>query len=99
MKSRTAYLLLAILMVASSGGCFLHPPYGEFNENTSLVPPMGKITHRNNLPPAQMLMEPGPGVGGPGPGILATAPVMSAMVRTSQVAFVSPEGMAGSWDV
>ncbi len=25
----------------------------------------------HNLPPAQMLMEPGPGVGGPGPGVLA----------------------------
>jgi len=28
----------------------------------------------HNLPPAQMLMEPGPGVGGPGPGVLARLP-------------------------
>jgi hypothetical protein len=30
----------------------------------------------HNLPPAQMLMEPGPGVGGPGPGVLAPAAYM-----------------------
>ena len=24
----------------------------------------------NNLPPSQMLFEPGPGVGGPGPGVM-----------------------------
>jgi hypothetical protein len=46
-----------------------------------------------------MLMEPGPGVGGPGPGIMAPAELMSPSVRTSQVAFVSPEGMAVAWDV
>ncbi len=86
-------------MVAASGGCFLHPPYGELNDNTTLRPPAGKFTHRNNLPPAQMLMEPGPGVGGPGPGIMATAPMMSPIVSTSQVAFTSPEGMAVAWDV
>ncbi len=27
----------------------------------------------HNLPPAQMLLEPGPGVGGPGPGVLSAA--------------------------
>lgn len=32
----------------------------------------------HNLPPAQMLMEPGPGVGGPGPGVLAPAAYMGA---------------------
>ncbi len=98
MKSRMASILLGMTMVAGSGGCFLHPPYGALNGNTTLVPPMGKLTHRNNLPPAQMLMEPGPGVGGPGPGIMDTAPIMSPVVHTSQVAFVSPEGMAIAWD-
>jgi hypothetical protein len=29
---------------------------------------------KHNLPPAQMLMEPGPGVGGPGPGVMAAPP-------------------------
>ncbi len=86
-------------MLAGGGGCFLHPPYGAYNDNTTFVPPLGKFTHRNNLPPAEMLMEPGPGVGGPGPGIMATAELASPFVRTSQVAFVSPDGMAVGWDV
>ena len=98
MKSRMASILLGITMLGGSG-CFLHPPYGEFNGHTSLIPPANKFTHRDNLPPAQMLMEPGPGVGGPGPGIMQTAPVMGPVLRTSQVVFVSPEGMNVSWDV
>ena len=36
-----------------------------------------RIAH--NLPPSQRLMEPGPGVGGPGPGVLH--PMASAMVQ------------------
>ena len=32
----------------------------------------------HNLPPAQMLMEPGPGVGGPGPGVLLASPSAGA---------------------
>ena len=76
MKSRMASILLGMTMLAVSGGCFLHPPYGVFNDNTTFIPPLGKLTHRNNLPPAQMLMEPGPGVGGPGPGIMAPAELM-----------------------
>ena len=51
------------------------------------------------LPPAQMLMEPGPGVGGPGPGVVQCAAAMPAQNRTSQVAFVGPEGMTVMWDV
>ena len=35
---------------------------------------MGCITPReHNLPPADRLMEPGPGVGGPGPGVMTPA--------------------------
>lgn len=95
-----ASVLLGMSIVAAGSGCFLHPPYGVYNNKTTLVPPMGKLTHRNNLPPAQMLMEPGPGVGGPGPGIMATAELMpTGAPSTSQVAFVSPEGMAVGWDV
>ncbi|MCA9104549.1 MAG: hypothetical protein KDA83_03920 [Planctomycetales bacterium] len=30
----------------------------------------------HNLPPAQMLMQPGPGVGGPGPGVIPNMPPM-----------------------
>jgi len=52
-----------------------------------------------NLPPAQMLMEPGPGVGGPGPGVMMPPPAFPTMPRTSQVAFVGPDGMMVNWDV
>ncbi|MCC9603928.1 hypothetical protein LOC67_25530 [Stieleria sp. JC731] len=34
----------------------------------------GCVPTRHNLPPAQQMMEPGPGVGGPGPGVLAPTP-------------------------
>lgn len=33
---------------------------------------------RHNMPPAQRMLEPGPGVGGPGPGVLGSADVMPA---------------------
>ncbi|MCP3977625.1 MAG: hypothetical protein GY720_24345, partial [bacterium] len=54
----------------------------------------------DNLPPAQMLMEPGPGVGGPGPGISMYQPSGPSAQRSSQVGFLGPEeGMIVTWDV
>jgi hypothetical protein len=67
----------------------------------------------HNLPPAQMLAEPGPGAGGPGPGVMTagmppTAPGMFAgpdggmgmgVPTTAQVLFDRPESMQISWDV
>ena len=61
-----------------------------------------------NLPPAQRLLEPGPGVGGPGPGVIA--PVenhgppqygynMPPLDPTVQVLFHKPDGMQVRWDV
>ena len=44
-------------------------------------------------------MHPGPGVDGPGPGVMMYQPEMPAPNVTSQVAFVGPEGMAVAWDV
>jgi hypothetical protein len=55
----------------------------------------------HNLPPAQQLMEPGPGVGGPGPGVLAPAIPAGVipMIRPDvQVLFVRPEAMQVRWD-
>ena len=49
--------------------------------------------HVNNLPPAQMLMEPGPGVGGPGPGVMLGQLPMPVPYKISQVAFSGPDGM------
>ena len=67
----------------------------------------------HNLPPAQMLMEPGPGVGGPGPGVLsarrgsdpgmaggaAYGPFGAVSYQPVQVLFDRPEMMQVSWDV
>ena len=56
----------------------------------------------HNLPPAQMLMHPGPGVEGPGPGVLppmspqGVAPVAAPTV---QVWFTNPESCEVRWDV
>jgi hypothetical protein len=53
---------------------------------------------QQNLPPAQMLMHPGPGVDGPGPGVMQYNP--GGMTQeASQIAFVGPEGMTVNWDV
>ena len=68
----------------------------------------------HNLPPSQMLMHPGPGVGGPGPGVLnaSTAqfgpaddgiagygPFGAVRLQAVQVLFDRPELMQVSWDV
>ena len=67
----------------------------------------------HNLPPAQMLAEPGPGVGGPGPGVLAMqvppmgpggaamsgAPYGMVAPSNVQVLFDKPESMQVNWDV
>ena len=56
-----------------------------------------------NLPPANRLYEPGPGVQGPGPGVLPPTlpPIMGEATTSStvQVLFSKPEGMLVSWDV
>jgi hypothetical protein len=54
---------------------------------------------KNTLPPADMLMHPGPGVDGPGPGVMMYQPGGPSVGATSQVAFVGPEGMTVAWDV
>lgn len=65
----------------------------------------------HNLPPAQMLMEPGPGVGGPGPGVLnrssrggpqaaaAYGPFGAVVTQSVQVLFDQPKMMNVAWDV
>jgi hypothetical protein len=58
----------------------------------------------HNLPPAQQLLEPGPGVGGPGPGVIAPSPppqqlLMAVPLPSVQVNFARPDGMQVRWDV
>ena len=54
---------------------------------------------KNTLPPASVLMHPGPGVDGPGPGVMMYQPGVPSPAMTSQIAFVGPEGMTVTWDV
>src|SRR5262245_35846951 len=68
-----------------------------------------QFAHRQeyHAPPAQMMTQPGPMVGGPGPGVMgmwgmgaaayAAPPV--AETRTSQVRFLGPEGMNVGWQI
>ncbi len=55
--------------------------------------------HAYNLPPANMLAEPGPGVGGPGPGVMMPGPAVPTPPVASQVSFVGPDGCLVYWDV
>jgi hypothetical protein len=59
------------------------------------------VTEPNyNLPPAAMMMHPGPGVDGPGPGVLMPEPQNGiSAAPASQLAFVGPQGMQVTWDV
>ena len=58
----------------------------------------GTITPAH-APPAQMMMHPGPGVDGPGPGVLGYPPAEPAPTAASQLLFGHPEGMEVRWDV
>jgi hypothetical protein len=57
------------------------------------------VPGRDNLPPSQMIMHPGPGVDGPGPGVMVYSPPPPTMLPSSQVYFVGPESMEVVWDV
>lgn len=64
----------------------------------------------HNLPPAERLMHPGPGVDGPGPGVLMRGELPSGeagmamggcgmQTATSQLAFIRPDGMTIRWEI
>ncbi|HET6879301.1 MAG TPA: hypothetical protein VFI31_04070 [Pirellulales bacterium] len=59
-----------------------------------------KAPFSHNLPPAEQIMHPGPGVDGPGPGVMMLGdPGPPAIGAATQVIFAGPEGMIISWDV
>ncbi|MBL9082809.1 MAG: hypothetical protein JNK76_13430 [Planctomycetales bacterium] len=54
----------------------------------------------HTMPPATMMQHPGPGVDGPGPGVMTIGDPAAAMpLSNSQVAFIGPEGAAVAWSV
>ena len=65
----------------------------------------GEPAIRHNMPPAARLAEPGPMVGGPGPGVLAPETIPApgggygAVVPTTQVLFNQPQSMKIAYDV
>lgn len=96
----TGFTMLALAAAATTANAIQVP---GFRPGT----PVG-----HNLPPAQMLMEPGPGVGGPGPGVLAArrgpdlgqgmaeyGPFGAVNYQPVQILFDRPELMQVSWDV
>jgi hypothetical protein len=97
MKHRYWFVLLALC--AALGGCAL--PHNSPGPHGDRIRPV--VQRRvNNLPPAAMLMHPGPGVDGPGPGVFMTSAPGAGIGLTgltSQVAFIGPEGMRVNWDV
>jgi hypothetical protein len=54
--------------------------------------------HVNNLPPSNMMLEPGPGVGGPGPGIMLGNMPTPVPLNRSQISFAGPAGMRVMYD-
>lgn len=62
----------------------------------------GPHHRRYYAPPAAMLVRPGPGVDGPGPGVLNTlggGPMRTFASTTTQVRFVAPEAMSVGWQI
>ena len=63
----------------------------------------------HNLPPAQQLMHPGPGVGGPGPGVMMRAAAGGPMMgggmmpmgpgATTQISFIGPKSTTVTWEL
>ncbi len=60
---------------------------------------VGCVGRPGHLPPSQMMMHPGPGVDGPGPGVVGGPEEGFATGRTSQILFAGPDSMQVAWDV
>jgi len=85
------FVVALILMTVALAGCT-----GPYNTH---LPPAGALVGHNTLPPAEMLMHPGPGVDGPGPGVMVYQECPPTPNQPSQIAFVGPDGMTVNWDV
>ncbi len=103
MKARMVFSMLTVLTALVGCHHGHHKHGGLEDEGAPGAPggPAGPGGPVYNLPPSQMLFEPGPGVGGPGPGVFTPPPgppgVATPML--SQIAFISPDGMVVRWSV
>ncbi len=92
---RQIVLLGLIVAALAGGGCLWqhHQHPGLLHRHKPQGPPV------YNLPPAPLLLHPGPGVDGPGPGVMMPGPQPPVQARSTQIAFVSPQGMQIQWSV
>src|SRR5262245_33544337 len=102
------YFLALATLVAVCVGCQTGGPNGMvsrsgcalLSEGDGLVARGNHDTGRHQAyyaPPAEMMVRPGPGVDGPGPGVLnmmGRDPASMYAGRQTQVKFLEPEGMA-----
>ncbi len=97
MKRKMTACALAATLLAGGAGCRnFYTPWSRTSYSDNCPHPGGL---RHNAPPPEMMMEPGPGVGGPGPGVLIPPPMAPPMAQVSQIVFASPDGMNVNWDV
>ncbi len=90
---RHSMVLLAIILSMTGCKVLKHSKSAVHGERPQTTEP------NYNIPPAAVMMHPGPGVDGPGPGVLMPEPQATAMAPSSQLAFVGPQGMQVGWDV
>lgn len=106
---RVSESLVGLLVVAALAAAGCHRGVGDVHDPWG--PMKGRLAY--NLPPAERLMEPGPGVGGPGPGIIPPVdPAMGGVMTDGSVIQASyggfgpgplmggcPPGMPGGYPI
>ena len=89
---RLTHSLVGLLVAAVLAAAGCHRGVGDIHE--AWGPMKGRLAY--NLPPAERLMEPGPGVGGPGPGIIPPVdPAMGGVMTDGSVIQASYGGGFG----
>jgi hypothetical protein len=95
---RNSLLMAGLALMVTGCHTPMSTPAGRLAKGRPYMSP-----HTNVLPPAQMMMHPGPGVDGPGPGVFMTGSPVSAdqmaPAPTSQIGFIGMDGMQINWDV
>jgi hypothetical protein len=106
------YFLALATLVAVCVGCQSAGPGGLAGRRSQVLDEGADFVARGNYdsghhqnytaPPASMMLRPGPGVDGPGPGVLNPIGMASAGAigqQVTQVKFLEPEGMSIGWQI